>query len=77
MSRYVGNQDRCPGCGLLYRDFSTGLTYQEVFAMFWTISEDSDEWRYKRRHTVLGKWHQIKQDMWRQHPNMQSLHRSC
>ena len=28
--------------------------------MFWTDSEDSNQWRYKRRHTILGKWHQIK-----------------
>ena len=35
--------------------------------MFWTDSEDSNQWRYKRRHTILGKWHQIKKEMWQEH----------
>lgn len=37
----------------------------------WT-PEDSDpsEWRYKRRGTVLGLWHSIKQDMWEHHKEM-------
>jgi hypothetical protein len=30
-------------------------------------SPDRGEWKYKRRHTVLGKLFQIKQEMWSQH----------
>ena len=67
MSRYAGNSDECPGCGLLYEEFRTGLTYQDVFIMLWTGSDDPNDWRYKRRHTVLGYWHMIKLEMWRMH----------
>jgi len=50
-----------------YRDLRTGLTYEDVFLMFWCGPDNSTEWRYKKRHTVLGKWHQIKQEMWSLH----------
>lgn len=74
MSRYIGNHDACPGRGILYKDFRTRqpLTYYDVYLMLW-VPEDEDkpmdtsDWRYKRRHTVLGKWHQIKQEDWRAH----------
>lgn len=58
---------KCPHCGVGYRDFRTGLTYQEVYTMLWSSSEDSSNWRYKRRNTVLGLWHQIKVEMWEEH----------
>lgn len=58
----------CPVCGFSYRrDLRTGLTYAEVFELLWSYHEDPDTWRYKRRHTVLGKWHQIKMELWEQH----------
>lgn len=47
-----------------YDDFRTGLTFGEVRMMFWSYNEDSSTWRYKRRGTVLGKWHQIKLEMY-------------
>lgn len=49
-----------------YRRFRTGLTFRDVRAMLWTSSPDPRDWRYKRRGTVLGLWHQIKQEMWRE-----------
>jgi len=69
VSRYAGNNDRCPVCGLRYKDFRTRepLTYYEVWLMLWVPGEDSAEWKYKRRNTVLGKWHQIKLEDWRAH----------
>ena len=67
MSQYHGNDDECPECGLRYRDLRTGLTYEDVFLMFWRGPDDPSQWRYKKRHTVLGKWHQIKREMWAQH----------
>lgn len=47
-----------------YEDFRTGLTFQDVRAMLWSPSEDRSTWRYKRRHTVLGLWHQLKQQLY-------------
>lgn len=57
----------CPECGLTYQDFRTGLTYSEVWLQFWSGDPDPSTWRNKRRHTVLGRWHQIKEDMWKEH----------
>lgn len=54
---------RCEGTEVSYRDFRTGLTYRDVYQMLWSYSPDPHEWRYKRRGTVLGKWHQIKREM--------------
>jgi len=57
----------CPGCGLKYSAFRTGLTYKEVYDMFWSTSDDPNEWKYKRRSTVLGKWRQVKRELWDRH----------
>ena len=54
-------------CGLRYEKFRTGLTYREVCSMLWSGSDDPKTWRYRRRHTVLGLWHQLKKGMWSQH----------
>lgn len=43
-----------------YRDFRTGLTYRDVYHMLWDRP-------YKRRRTVLGFWHQLKQQMYQQY----------
>lgn len=40
-----------------YEAFRTGLTFSDVYRMLW-------ERRWKRRRTVLGKWREIKQDMY-------------
>ncbi len=69
MSRYRGNDERCPHCNMRYRDLRTGLSYNEVFELLMDYSEDSADWSYKRRHTVLGKWHQIKREQWDYHIN--------
>lgn len=67
MSRYRGNGDRCPQCGLVYRNLRTGVTYKQVRSWLWSHSHDTKAWRYKRRHGVLGRWHQYKLELWRQH----------
>ncbi len=68
MSSYKGNADKCPhGCGLTYRQLNTGLRYHDVYTLLMDYSEDRDEWTYKRRGTVLGKWHEIKQEQWAYH----------
>lgn len=66
MSRYSGNSDECPHCGLTYGEFRTGLNYQTVYLMLpWEL--DPSDGINKRRGTVLGKWFQIKQEQWRAH----------
>lgn len=61
------NAEACVHCKLAYQRFRTGLTYSEVRDMLWVNSEDPDDWKYKRRNTVLGKWHEIKLEMWVEH----------
>jgi hypothetical protein len=60
----------CKRCGQRkpqsYDDFRTGLTFAEVVQMLKVDSEDPKDWRYKRRHTVLGFWRMIKQGMYDQ-----------
>jgi len=63
----------------LYRKFRTGFTYKEVSDMLWSYDEDPATWHVSnatgyrnsegkkkgtRRHSVLGKWREIKLDMW-------------
>lgn len=67
MSRYHGNDQRCEGCGLRYGDFRTGLTYRDVWIMLWMNDDDPATWQYKRRHTILGRWHAMKKEMWAFH----------
>ena len=57
----------CAHCGLKYQDFRTGLTFSEVRNLYWVANPDSDTWKYKRRNTVLGKWREIKLEMWAEH----------
>lgn len=45
----------------------TGLTYSCIYSMLWSGSDDPSTWRYKRRRTVLGLWHQIKREQWFDH----------
>ena len=59
--------DDCPYCGAKYSEFRTGLTFADVKQMFWTASPDSADWKYCRRNTVLGKWHEIKVELWDRH----------
>ena len=59
--------ERCPHCGLDYDTFRTGCTYRDVWWMMWSSSDDPVDWRYKRRHSVLGRWRQLKLEMWDHH----------
>ena len=67
MSRWHGRHEECPHCGLVYERFTTGYAYSEVRMLLWVGTEDQTEWKYKRRHTVLGMWHSIKVLMWDEH----------
>lgn len=67
-SKYCGNNDTCPGCSVSYGNFKTGLTYRDVWMMFWTPEETpEDEWQRKSRGVILGKWFETKQELWRDH----------
>lgn len=50
-----------------YNKFRTGLTFQDVRQMFWVFDEDPRTWKNVTRHTVLGKWRELKMEMWAQH----------
>jgi hypothetical protein len=50
-----------------YAEFRTGLTFRDVRQMLWSGSDDPRTWRYKGRHTVLGFWHQLKQQLYEQY----------
>ena len=70
MSCYSGNGDRCPYCELSYRDFRTGFTYRGIFELMMDCETDPKLWRNKRRRTVLGKWHQLKRELWTEHTEL-------
>lgn len=53
MSRY-GSSRGVPE----YDSFRTGLTFARV------LREMRGSFRYRRRRSVLGFWHQLKLDMW-------------
>lgn len=59
--------DTCPTCGLIYDAFRTGETFASVKADMFVTSDDPTDWKHKRRNTVLGRWHQLKQSMWSYH----------
>lgn len=62
-----GASEVCPECGLRYPRMRTGLTFADVVEMFWQPSDDPARWKNKRRRTILGKWHQIKLELWDYH----------
>ena len=57
----------CEHCGMEYDDFDSGETFQSVKDDLWVGSDNPEDWSYKGRHTVLGRWHAIKQSMWADH----------
>jgi hypothetical protein len=48
-----------------YEKFKTGLTYQTVYEMLYTGSDDPADWRYKGKSGVLGYWKELKTDMYK------------
>lgn len=47
-----------------YNTFRTGFTFRDIREMLWETSEDPKDWPHVTRHTVLGKWREIKLEMW-------------
>lgn len=56
--------ERAPSCLPPYEDFRTGLNFKAVRDLLWSPSDDPTTWRYRRRRTVLGLWHQLKQQLY-------------
>ena len=65
--------ESCPHCDQTYAGFRTGHNFSDVRNLFWSGSDDPTDWVNKRRHTVLGRWREIKQSMWREHLEMCEL----
>ena len=67
-SGYRGNAEECPTCKLTYGNFKTGFKYFDIWMMYWNPPDTPpEEWVYKRRGTILGKWFELKQLYWEQH----------
>jgi hypothetical protein len=50
---------------LPYDQFRTGFTFADVRLMLWSFSDDSRDWHPGvSRRTVLGKWREIKINMY-------------
>ena len=64
MGRKTSGRTRPTAPTLPYSEFRTGLSFEEVRRMLWTPSENPRDWRYKRRATVLGLWHQLKEQLY-------------
>lgn len=52
------------GQPITYAQFTTGLTFADVRQMLWTNTDDTTEWKQKRRGSVLGYWRALKKEMW-------------
>lgn len=59
--------ETCPHCGQTYRALRTGLTFEQVTQSMRVASDDPRDWRYRRRNGVLGRWREIKLNMWGEH----------
>ena len=46
-----------------YDQFKTGFSYLDILQML-RIEQNEGKRRHITRHTVLGKWHEIKLRMW-------------
>jgi hypothetical protein len=66
MGKYV-YPDRCPHCGMRYRDFRSGWTYADAYESFWASSADRSKWHPKRWKSVLGRLHEWKVQGWLEH----------
>lgn len=68
MSSYHGNGEKCAECGLTYGKFRTGMTWMDVWIQFWNDSDTpQDQWPRKSRAIILGRWHEMKKELWQKH----------
>lgn len=59
--------DACGGCGLEYTDFRSGHDFSDIYKMLWVPSRDTRLWKQKTRTQILGKWRQVKKELWAIH----------
>lgn len=52
------------GTPITYEQFRVGVTFAEARAMLWNNSERHEDWKYKRRGTVLGYMRALKLAAW-------------
>lgn len=57
----------CPKCGLHYRQFRSGYTWQDAFESLWMPDRPPEEWISITEKTVRGRLWEFKQQMWEQH----------
>lgn len=59
--------DMC-NCQIEYRDFKTGMTFNEIRQMLKAEAKrkyQKGQYMFITRHTVLGRWHQLKKELWK------------
>lgn len=52
------------GTPITYEQFRTGITFAEARGMLWKNTDDTTQWKQKRRGTVLGYMRELKLSMW-------------
>jgi hypothetical protein len=62
MGSKYGAKHGLPG----YDSFRTGLTYQDIWEMMRSESDDPADWKYKSRGVILGMWHELKMQLYLQ-----------
>jgi len=61
---------------LSYKEFRTGLSFKDVRRILKKESERKlkhNEYMFITRHTVLGRWHQIKKQMYKEYQSIMEL----
>jgi len=65
-------------CDVEYKDFKTGFNFNDIRQMLWNESQEKrnkeNEYMFITRHTVLGRWHEIKLRMWKEHQDIIDEH---
>lgn len=65
-------------CNIEYKDFKTGFSFNDIRQMLWRESQEKrnkeNHYMFITRHTVLGRWHEIKQRMWKEHQDVVDEH---
>jgi len=56
-----------------YKKFRTGLTFKDVRKMLWSYSDNPKDWRHVTRHTVLGKFREIKLEMFHRYKSCSTI----
>jgi hypothetical protein len=58
---------QCPQCGVAYKDFRSGYTWQDAIDLLMTPGRPSDEWVNITTKNVKGRLWALKQLVWGEH----------